>query len=178
MATVCVDTQFVLWGVRRVASSSQEHKIDECQAFLAHLDAQGHRVVIPAIVLAESMVQLPDSEKEAFINDVHQRFVVVPFDVGGALHYAPLMAKWIEERKHESSVTSEEKVVHERQHAKTDHLIVASAKGYPCQFICAEDKGVRKFAASAGVALMDMREVLEGPLFNLEPEGQDANTSS
>lgn len=59
MKLACIDNHILIWGVRKHATPGQEAMLDMTAAFLAWLDRQKIKVVVPAPVLYEFLNNSP-----------------------------------------------------------------------------------------------------------------------
>jgi len=53
---ICLDTPILIWGVRESATRGQEHMIDKASRYIAYLESQNERIMVPTPVIAEYLV--------------------------------------------------------------------------------------------------------------------------
>jgi predicted nucleic acid-binding protein len=83
--TLCFDTSILIWGVREEATSGQEHMIERTKKYIAYLDDNDQRVMIPAPVLAEYLVgSKSPAERGAERQVIERRFRVPSLDAPSA----------------------------------------------------------------------------------------------
>jgi predicted nucleic acid-binding protein len=148
MATVCLDTQILIWGLKRQASPGQEDMIDLATRFLSHLTRQKRTCIVPAVVVSELLLPLPLSEHNAFVADIARRFTVPPFDTLTATYLARV---WQSKRG---------QVEIPRPEIKFDSLIVATALAAGANCIYSHDPHVKLIAAGH----LDCRGMDEEPM--------------
>lgn len=140
---VCLDTQIMIWGIKEQATQGQTDMIPRAKRFLVDLDQKGTKVIIPAIIVGELLLRVPPELHLMVLNLFQKGFIVVPFDLQAAAHFARIWqanndAAVIQELSQEDKLTNRQ--------IKADCMIVATAvaKGVDC--IYSHDKGLRKFA--------------------------------
>ena len=77
---IALDTNIVIWGIKKQSTDGQEIMIDRAEAFLKTLEKAQVRVLIPSIVLSEAMVRVPIEEHGTFLGDIGIRYEVPAFD--------------------------------------------------------------------------------------------------
>lgn len=143
MKLICVDTQTVIWGVRRVATPGQEDMIPRAVALFRRCEKEGDRIVVPTIVLGELLAAVPVSNQPEFVRLIQRRFLLAPFDAAASLVYGRL---W---QAHKGDVIAQAKVeIKEltRAEIKADHMIAATAVARRCDQLCTSDKGLIRFS--------------------------------
>lgn len=140
---VCLDTNVFVWGIREVASPGQEDQVSKAKALLKSLEEQGATIVIPAVVVGEILVALPEEMHAMAINLMDKAFVVAPFDIACAGKFAKL---W-HERTQDGTVDEllgDEGVT--RKMLKADCLIIATAIQNGVDVLYSHDGPLRRFA--------------------------------
>lgn len=89
-AVVCLDTMILIWGVKKEATAGQEMRIKDAEAFLKNLEDEGAEVIIPAPVMSEILVRVPENKLESVAEYVGSHFRVMPFDSACAVVAAKL----------------------------------------------------------------------------------------
>lgn len=143
MKQVCVDTQTIVWGVRRLATPGQEDMIPRAVALFEKCERDGHLVIIPTIVLGELLAAVPLDNHPEFVRLIQRRFLVAPFDAAAALVYGRL---WQAHKAEVIPHAKEEIVELTRAEIKADHMIAAVAVARRCDQLCTADKALVRFA--------------------------------
>lgn len=144
MSVVCVDTNVLVWGVKREASPGREHMIPRTEAFLQHMANTHSTVVVPSIVLAELLIKVPGEEHARFTRLLMQGFEIHSFDARVAARFAAL---WREKRNHPDVITAQQAGVTSRTLLRADCMVVATAivAGAKC-IVTNNIKDLRRFA--------------------------------
>lgn len=136
---VCLDSMVVIWGVKREASLGQENMITKASKYLAQLDSQRAKIMVPTIVLSEILIKVPESDHAKILTIFKERFIVPPVDVSVAAKLAQI---W---RKHEKDGTL--KIPdNPNSKLKNDCQIVATAVVHGANAICSHDPFLKQFA--------------------------------
>jgi predicted nucleic acid-binding protein len=135
MRVVCLDTQILIWGIKKEASDNRKHMIARATLFLDALEKQKTVCIVPAPVIAELLLKLSPSKHHAFIGDMSQRFIIPPFDANTSAFMARVWRS-----KHGQ-------VDLPRQLIRYDSLIVAVALSAHASCIYSEDEDIEKIAA-------------------------------
>jgi predicted nucleic acid-binding protein len=182
---VCLDTHILIWAIKGEAEAGQEPMILRAQAFLRSLEEEGAQVLVPAIVLAELLVRVPEEKHAAILQEVSQRFMVVPFDIPAASEFAKLFAKWnakdAEARSDQLGKTAP-KDEHKdmpnpgRSALKADLMILATAivRGVSCLYT--NDEALTRIAqqAKASLFVSEMPQPAEQIPLDLKPDAASA----
>lgn len=134
MARVCLDTNVLIWGIKRQATPGQEYMIERTARFLRYLEKKQTDCVVPAVVIAELLLPLPLSEHMLFTALVSQTFVVPSFNT----LTAALLAKIWQSKKGQ--------VVIPRQEIKFDAMVVATALAAGASCIYSNDPHIEAIA--------------------------------
>ena len=126
MPSVCLDANICIWGIKGCSSSGQETNVVKARYLLELLDKRQTRIVIPAVVVAELLEGTKSSEHIGFVTRLNQLFDVRPFDYMAALDYSRLVGK----------------LDGNRDKAKVDKMLVATALASKCEAIYSEDPHV------------------------------------
>ena len=136
MASVCFDTNFMIWGIRRTASPGQEYCIDRARYVIERCQENGDKIIVPSIVLGELMVPIPDRDRGDFVRFMTaEGFIVMPFDSVAAVHFARMWAS----RPANTGFS--------RNEMKADFMIAGIALASGCQKIYSNDAGLVQFAS-------------------------------
>lgn len=141
--TVCIDSQIIIWGIKKQSSAGQENLIIQAEYFFKWIDEQKHDVIIPSIVLAEIFAPEPAESRAKYLEYFNKNFIIVNFDTRTALKYAQILHGRKEEIK---QLMTQNDIP--RQKMKADHLIVACAIVNNAKCIYSYDPGLKAFAQS------------------------------
>lgn len=136
MTLVCLDTHILIWGLKHEAEPGQEEMIARARALLESFDKDNTQVMIPSVVLAELLINIPSEQHLGFISELERKFMIIPFDSGASLKYADLWNTKKQIRNEDSTFT--------REHFKTDLMIVASAISRESDCIYSGDAYIQK----------------------------------
>lgn len=118
----CIDSHVLIWGVKKEANADQSHMIPRAEYFLQQCEESHAVLMVPAIVVAEVLIGIPEPEKEQVLSTMNQRFRIYPFDTRASVQFARLWdEKWAESKKEELSDTVT------RAHLKADFMILSIA---------------------------------------------------
>lgn len=138
---VCIDTMVMIWGVLKQAKTSQQNRIPLAVGFLKKCNEDKLTLVVPAVVVAELLAKIPPEERPRFQESISREFVVAPFDMAAAAHFAEVQYPIIKQRNDEKAgdALSKPTGAGERVCAKADAMIVATALASRCGVICSDD---------------------------------------
>lgn len=88
MSLIVVDTQILIWAVKREATPGQEPMIEKAVRYLEYLDKCKDQIIIPSVVVSEFLANVPDDREAAVLKALEKRFMVIPFDTLAAVHAA------------------------------------------------------------------------------------------
>jgi predicted nucleic acid-binding protein len=140
MALICLDTQILVWGVRKVASLGQEQNIIKAENLIDLIVQKKDSILVPSIVYAELCAPIPEEMIQSFMREMQKKFPIVPFDVNAAYYYRQLVqanAPLREQYKNEYYTRS-------KQFA--DMKIVATALACKATTIYSEDPHLTRIA--------------------------------
>ena len=143
MGPVCFDSHVIIWGIKEQATPGQEEMVTKTKTFLEHLDKNGIKALIPSVVVAELLMCLPRETHAMFCNLMHRHFIIPPFDLGAASHFARI---WRSRKGDTSLGQSTQGVNVSRNRLKVDCMIVATAVARGASCIYSHDKKLQKFA--------------------------------
>lgn len=141
MNIVCLDTHFVIWGVKKEATPGQEENIKKASFLLDELEKAKAKVIIPTLVVGEVLVGTPPEKQPAFLQQLYKRFMIPPFDAFSALIFSEMYTNWLKKRSIEPD---ENKPIREKM--KMDCLIVAVAVNAKAECIYTHDEGLKNYA--------------------------------
>lgn len=143
---VCLDSQVVVWGVKKQCRPGQEQMIVKAEWLIKELEEQKAIAIIPAPAMAELLSPLNDDEANDFMDLVKDVFRVPSFDMAAAR----MCAKLFTERNRDPSIRvyrKEREIT--RETMKFDLQIVSIAIVNGCDCIYSEDPDIAKFAGTA-----------------------------
>jgi predicted nucleic acid-binding protein len=88
MSLIVLDTQILIWAVKREATPGQEPMIEKAARYLEHLDKCKDQMIIPSVVVSEFLANVPDERQAAVLKALENRFMVIPFDMLAAVEAA------------------------------------------------------------------------------------------
>lgn len=88
MAIVCLDSNILVWGIRKDSTPGQEAKIKFAEELFSNIADEKHSIIIPAICVAEASIGVTDRQDAGlFIKKLQQVSIIKPFDALCALRY-------------------------------------------------------------------------------------------
>jgi predicted nucleic acid-binding protein len=91
MKKVCVDTNILVWYVKRTATEGQEENIEKSDFLFQYFEHKKIKVVVPSLVVGELMCNVSDDEKRDQIFDyIQEHFEIVQHDVRSAREFSRL----------------------------------------------------------------------------------------
>ena len=153
---VCIDTHVLIWGISNYAIPGQEHMIDRTKRFLAWLDNRQAQVLIPTVIIAEFLMNVPVEHHATITNLLEKSFVVAPFDTQSASYFSKI---W-QEKKGQKVVQELQRSGRTREAIKVDGMFVATAVARKASRIYSQDHiGVAKFSEG----YIDVEEIPDIP---------------
>lgn len=137
----CVDSDIIIWGIKKQASPGQEENIQRAETVFALADSYSDQIVIPAVALAEILVHETPTARARYIEVISKSFIIAPFDTRAAMIYAEIMQERLNLAGEFTDISGAA-----RQKMKADHLIIATAIANNCNAIYSTDPGMRRFA--------------------------------
>lgn len=139
MSLFCLDSHILIWGIKEEATPGQEPMVPKAKAFFEYLENDNAKVIVPSVVVAELLIKIPSSLHPMVTNLMQRTFIVPPFDLKAAMHFAKI---WQEKK--------EQQVIQEldgtRQELKADCMIVAIAVAQNATCLLSYDDNLKKFA--------------------------------
>ena len=93
MSLIVIDTQILIWAVKREATAGQEPMIEKATRYLEYLDKCKDRIIIPSVVVSEFLANVPDDREAAVLQALQERFMIMPFDTLAAVYAARVWRK-------------------------------------------------------------------------------------
>ncbi len=125
---VCLDSDVLIWGLKKEASQGQEHMIPKTVAFIDYLYKAKKRIIIPAPILTELTWVLDEEQRANVIQKITKRFIVAPFDERAALICSKMLAQYQSMPQYE-----EIKLQLGKRRLKYDTMIAAIAIANGCE---------------------------------------------
>lgn len=146
----CIDSNVIIWGIKRQASAGQEEMILRADNFFNWVDEQSHDIIIPTVVISEILAPEPPEIRSRYLKILSDSFIIAPFDTRAATKYAELLHNKFDDIKKlmDESGTS-------RQKMKIDHQIIAIALVNNASCIYSTDNGLKSFASG----IIDVRDL-------------------
>jgi predicted nucleic acid-binding protein len=144
MSLIVVDTQILIWAVKREATPGQEQMIEKAARYLEHLDKCKDQIIIPSVVVSEFLANVPDEREAAVLKALEKRFMVIPFDTLAAVHAARI---WRINSSGNASLVQQLKAEgFKNAKIKADIQIIATALARKAVRITTHDDGLIKNA--------------------------------
>ncbi len=96
---VCIDSHIVIWGIKNQSEPSQDAMRERAKIFLEQLDQNKIQVLIPTIVIAETLIKELEQKHPVFMKVFSENFIIGDFNMGVAEVYARIMRKRLERHK-------------------------------------------------------------------------------
>lgn len=94
MKKVCVDTNMLIWYIKRQCTPGQEDCLDKADYLFNYLERNKITVVVPSVVVAELLGNVVDEdEREEYFDYIAENFEIAQHDVLSARKYAELRVK-------------------------------------------------------------------------------------
>jgi predicted nucleic acid-binding protein len=138
MSSVCIDNHILIWGIRKEATPGQEPMILRAELFLKCLDESKITVFVPAVVIGEFLVKVPEGKHQEVQAVLEKRFQIVPYDAAAAA----CAAKIFQEHKNSGSSRG----IISRDILKADIQILATAVTRKVGKLYTHDEGLAKLA--------------------------------
>lgn len=154
---ICLDTNFLIWAIKKEANAGQEYRLETAASLLRVLKAQGSALtlIIPSVVLMEYLMPVPENLHQQLMKTLSAGFNLVSFDAASAKASASL---WHSRQSDFTIKTLRE--TETKNKIKIDCQIVGTALSRKVDCICSEDVGLKKFSGS-DVEVLTMDELLD-----------------
>jgi predicted nucleic acid-binding protein len=140
---ICLDSHILIWGISEYATSGQELMIDKTKRFLKWLDNRKATILVPTVVVAEFLMNVPPEHHATITNLLDRSFVIAPFDTVAAAYFSKI---W-QTKKDQGIIDEARRDGKTRELIKVDGMLVATAVARKAKIIYSYDnKGVCKFA--------------------------------
>lgn len=139
---ICVDTNILIWGVKREATPGQEIMIERANYFLDKSQEEGLKFILPSLVLGEIMARTPPEKAMDFYRVMHKRFIIVPYDALAAIEFGKMCHRWKDKNPNSDVIGPD----CSRKKIKVDQMIIATAIARKACCIYTHDAGIHKLA--------------------------------
>lgn len=144
MSLIAIDTQILIWAVKREATPGQEPMIEKAARYLEHLDKCQDQIIIPSVVVSEFLANVPDEREATVLKALEKRFMVIPFDTLAAVYAARI---WRSNSVRNPSLVQQLKADgFKNAKIKADIQIIATALARKAGRITTHDDGLVKSA--------------------------------
>ena len=144
MSLIVIDTQILIWAVKREATPGQEPMIEKAARYLEYLDRCKDKIIIPSVVVSEFLANVPEEREAAVLQTLSERFMIMPFDTLAAVHAARV---WRKNSEGNPSITQQLKANDiTKAKIKADIQIVATALARKAVRITSHDEWLVKSA--------------------------------
>lgn len=94
MKKVCVDTNMLIWYIKRQCTKGQEDYLDKADYLFNYLEKNDIQIVIPSVVVAELLGNVEDEdEREKYFDYISENFEIAQHDVVSARRFVGLKVK-------------------------------------------------------------------------------------
>jgi len=138
----CVDSQILIWGIKKQFTEGQENKIERAESFFRKVDEEGHQILIPTVVLAEILAPEPKGKYSMYMDVINESFMIGEFNTMCAIRYAEILHNRFEDLKqfaHNNGIR--------REKMKADFMVLATALAYNAHTLYTNDKGLLSIAS-------------------------------
>ena len=149
MRIICLDNHPLIWGIKEQCTDGQEDMIPLTKKFIESID-NDTAVLIPAIVVAEFLLPIPQDLHAMVINLFNRNFIIAPFD---ALCASKFSLIWNTNKNDAQELLKNGAT---RAELKADSLIVATAVARKAECIYSYDRWIRTIAKG----FIDVKEIL------------------
>lgn len=138
----CIDSHTFIWAVKKQADAHDAHRLKEAEKFLKWIKDGKHQIVLPTVVLAETLIREPLENHAAILREAYKTCMVVNFDERCSLKYGELLRidNWIQA----NNIRKVNDI--RREKMKIDHMILCCALVNGATGIFTEDKDLITFA--------------------------------
>jgi predicted nucleic acid-binding protein len=148
MSIVCLDTQVIRWGVMREPSKTPDAAmlVEKAIFFIDWLDQQRSEVILPAFVIGELLVTVPEREHPRILNQLNEDWMIVDYDLRAAqqfaiMRYNQALKPIMDEIKQGNPYATRKQMI-------VDAMIIATAIVHGAEKIYSHDEGFVKMASS------------------------------
>ena len=152
----CIDSHTFIWAIKKQADAHDIHRLKEAEKFLKWVKDGKHQIILPTIVLAETLIREPLENHADILKEAYRTCMVVNFDERCALKYGELlrMDNWVKA----NGIRKDNYI--RREKMKVDHMILCCALVNGATGIFTEDDDLIKFAESH-IKVLSMPKIAE-----------------
>jgi predicted nucleic acid-binding protein len=96
---VAVDNQIMVWSTLKKCTAGQEDMLARAAAFVDQMNQDRVRILVPSVVIAEFLVNVPAQRHDDVLSAINARFQVGIFDLSAAKMAADIMRRYIFDRR-------------------------------------------------------------------------------
>ncbi len=153
MAIVVLDTNILIWGLKRECTPGQEGMVKKAELFLKYLDDNENSVLIPSIVLGELLMNIPVEKHPKFISQIEGKFKIANYDAIAASCFARI---WQDKKGDEGVKIIKKNLSVTKTHQRADYLIIAIAVTRGAKCIYSHNTSELKKFAEGYIDVKDM----------------------
>lgn len=155
MGVVCLDTNVLIWGIKKEASPGREHMIPRAEAFIQHLTNKKTTMVVPSVVLAELLIKVPPEDHTDFIRLITDGFEVPTFDARVAARFAKI---WTEKKDHPDLIAAKQAGETTKNIVRADCMVVATALVAGASYVVTNNLRDLRWFADRHIEVLDIPE--------------------
>lgn len=137
---IAIDTQVMLWGIKKDASPDRVCMIDLAVDFLKDMRNRNERIVIPTQALQEFLVRYNESDRLAILTKLDRAFIVAPYDGQAAVVAAKMKADKVAWSKSRTETSTTKNCI------SADMIILATAIAHGAKRMFSEDDDLHNLA--------------------------------
>ncbi len=142
MSLYCIDSQIIIWGIKKVSATGQEDMIPRAEHLFELLERDGHKLMLPAPVLTEILLPVPLELHNNFLELIQRKFRIGDVDAIASVKAAQI---W-NARSSDAELKAYRKNHHiAKDKMKFDFQIAAIAITKGCDAIYSHDPHIHKF---------------------------------
>ena len=128
MAIICIDTPIIIQGALPADDKLIDSgKVNKSKQLLNHLDSEKHKVILPTIVIGESLVKIPEEKHDEIIVQLRELGPPVTYTLKAAKIFASIFALRSRKGIFRSILQDNNST---RASLKADLMIAATAKAH------------------------------------------------
>ena len=138
---LCIDSQILIWGIKKQCTEGQENMIQRAEYFFKWADEEKHHLLIPTVVIAEILSPEPREKHSEIMSLISENFIIGNFDTLCAIRYANILnSRFMDLKKfaYDNGIR--------REKMKTDFMIVSTALAYNANIIYSNDAHLTTYA--------------------------------
>jgi predicted nucleic acid-binding protein len=158
---VSIDTQILIWGIKKQASANRRRMIERAEQFFARCAEAKERLILPAQSMAEFLSGYSDEQRVASYEQL-KNFIIAPLDAKAAAIAAKLQRDWdfLKDVAKDYGST--------RQHIKADVNIIASSVAAGATMLYSNDLQMPRLAQGI-IPVVELPEPSEQTSFIADP---------